>query len=277
MKVNQNGRDYLKSIKIIGIRQFREVFRLLTTKIWIALCLLLITAFAIGARAEHFPNGVIWSLFGRDIPEFTDYFLKVFIAVIFQIGLMFFVPVGVATLVYENIDTPIASYYLSRPISRSQIALGGLVGAFMAYTTFIVATLVLLAFGVWVHSGEWLALFGYRILLFVPEAWALHAFLTAAVLLSRSAATGTVAYLGYVFLFSYLLKMRTAGVVIWEKVLNIILDGLNYILPPLDGLTNLSGQSLETLDAIILPILTAMLSVFVFSAVGVLIYKRLEF
>jgi len=264
----------MKAIILFAGNNFREVFRTIPVQIWSLIAGAAIIAFAIGADVLRIPNGVIWSLFGKEQPMFDTLFPKMSTFLI-HLGIVVFCPIGIATSVHATIQSATVSYYLARPVSRATVMLGQILGASIAYGVIIFVYYGLLVVVVWFHSGIWMMALVYQGLLFMPISFALHTFLVFTIIASRSIGTGLLFYLLNVFLLDYLLESYTAtGSALWEKIASLVIRGLAYVLP---STSLILSFELPDIALVFDGLLALALSIVTFSILSIALYKRMEF
>lgn len=246
-----------------------------------AIAILALLFVVIGVQAVDLEGGVIWSVFGRDVPQFFG-LVAMIIMVAFGLLIRVFLPIGISHRVTPLIEPPFAQYVLTRPVSRTQGVLTHLAGVACAYTVLIGSVLGLLWLVFW-GKGNHVGFLLWPGFLYVPVSVAIHAFLLAFVVGVRSKGVAMTVTVGYTMLASSYVTERVSDDVWLSGIINGFLSVLYWCLPPVHDLTRVMGNhsvgfgstSPDVTGVHIL--LMSLLSTALFASLSVWFYRRLEF
>ena len=267
----------MDQIKLLIRYQLNRMFHNIIILIWIAIAAILLTLLFVGVRAEHFPNGVIWFFFKKEMSVPYELFFKHFFDFLLYFGILVFFPIGIMNLVKTLIDPVDITYFLARPVSRTKFIFSNLLGLFIAY-----AIIILLVNGLqWIFilliSGINLNVLIYQSVLYTFIACSLCTFLIFMSVVSKSVNIGILFYLLYALLLVNLIGWRTPGITWWGKMVNALLSGLRFVLPPADYISKFFSQKAVHFHQILLPIVISLSSIMVLSIIAISLYKKMEF
>lgn len=267
----------MDQLKLLIKYQLNRVFHNIVILIWIAIATILLLLLFIGVRAEHFPNGVIWSFFKREMGVPYELFFKPFFDFLLYFGIFIFFPIGIMNLVKSWIDPIDVTYFLARPVSRTKFLLSNLLGISIAYTLIIFLINGLEWIFILLISGINLNVLIYQSVLYILIACSLNTFLILMSIVSKSVNVGILFYLLYTLLLSHFLAWRSAGIIWWEKLVNVVLEFLRYILPPADYIKASGLEQTFNFHSILLPIAISFISIIVLTTISITLYRKMEF